>query len=884
MPPTAQKQAQAARLNPVWYHYACATVAAALVLGNMLRWAFLDAPDNYHCGALLSTGKWLDEGTYKNWQPEGCYQATLKPAALAKCLTSPSAVSATTSSNPSNRRALFIGDSTVRQLYFAAVRNIDKGVDYPKSWETDGEKHTDRKAVLTTKGGQQLTIEFWWDPYLNTTQTGDYIASRPASPASLLVMGSGLWYLRNPSSGGTTAFTRTIQDTFDTLRKRQGSPIAPLLNPWDAMTATQTNWLPGFLPSTLDAGVIAGGHDFALADAIFFVPVADPVPEKLSAERAETIFSADVEMMNAEIVTRLTQPHPPPIMVPSVFNALLVDEETSDGLHFSDRIMDKQAELMLSWRCNDVLRKEASEGACCRRYNTLRPLQALLLLYLGVWAPISCLIAPRLRPGHPLLTFIPADKVAKAISSFGIAIAYLYLADRTTIFFKEQKDWDPKIFGALMLGSLVAGLATVKNKGKDLGFLNRDITDEWKGWMQIAILIYHFFGASKISGIYNPIRVMVAAYLFMTGYGHFFFYFKKADFGFNRIAQVLVRLNLLSVVLPYTMNTDYAFYYFAPLVSWWYMIIYGTMFLGARYNDKPAFLLTKLFVCAGALTAFMYQTWMMEGLFSFLNTVFRIQWSAKEWSFRVTLDLYIVWGGMLSAYAFIKFNELRIAERPFFPALRTGAVVASVLGLIWYMWFQLTRKDKFEYNGYHAAVSCIPILSFVVLRNASSLLRTCTSQLFCFVGQISLETFILQFHGWLAADTKAILLVLPATRWRPVNLVISSIAFFWLSYKVSGATGDITSWAVGKKKKALPPPVTQGGEAIFDATQPGQENIPLMEANKENESEAYVAPEKSWRDHTVVSVLGNIGVLAQTHDSIKLGLVLLALWVANWLY
>jgi hypothetical protein len=45
--------------------------------------------------------------------------------------------------------------------------------------------------------------------------------------------------------------------------------------------------------------------------------------------------------------------------------------------------------------------------------------------------------------------------------------------------------------------------------------------------MQILILIYHITGASQVLSIYMLMRVLVSSYLFLNGFGHFNYFWKR---------------------------------------------------------------------------------------------------------------------------------------------------------------------------------------------------------------------------------------------------------------------------------------------------------------------------------------------------------------------
>jgi len=260
------------------------------------------------------------------------------------------------------------------------------------------------------------------------------------------------------------------------------------------------------------------------------------------------------------------------------------------------------------------------------------------------------------------------------------------------------------------------------------------------------------------------------------------------------------------------MRTDYLFYYFAPLVTFWFVAIYVTMRVGSSRNGSLIFLLTKVAVSASVTTALTRTPGILEFVFSLLKTLCRVDWNVVEWRFRVSLDMYAVYVGMLAGIVYVRVkNALRgntdyrafTSIRQYFRIFHLISVVLSI-GTIPVYW-AVTRRfpDKFSYNAWQPYISHFPILAYIILRNSNRHFRNFHSSVFAWLGRCSLETFTLQFHIWLAGDTKGLLsiglLKGNVDGGRRMDFVLLTAVFMWVSWQVAAATGTLTSWIIDPK-------------------------------------------------------------------------------------
>jgi hypothetical protein len=64
--------------------------------------------------------------------------------------------------------------------------------------------------------------------------------------------------------------------------------------------------------------------------------------------------------------------------------------------------------------------------------------------------------------------------------------------------------------GAAMVNGNAESSISVAPSNDKTEILNRDQTEEWKGWMQFMFLLYHYYHAEEV---YNSIRVMITCYV-----------------------------------------------------------------------------------------------------------------------------------------------------------------------------------------------------------------------------------------------------------------------------------------------------------------------------------------------------------------------------------
>jgi N-acetylneuraminate 9-O-acetyltransferase len=248
-----------------------------------------------------------------------------------------------------NRRALFVGDSSVREVFWAVARMLDPAVD-----ADSGEKHID---MAVSKDG--TTLQFIWDPFLNSSALALELASfsdatpaRDRDSAALILISSGLWYARHESVNGLKKWKDSIDEVVQHMREGRSSTH------------------------------LAG------SDLLLLAPVLTPAYDLLTDDRRETITPGKIGAMNTYLKQLSFYQGVDVFWAFDEMLKPLPHAYESSGIRIKPALAEKQADALLNLRCNSQTSKVYPfDNTCCNNYQAPNYVQWMWLVLVLVILP-----------------------------------------------------------------------------------------------------------------------------------------------------------------------------------------------------------------------------------------------------------------------------------------------------------------------------------------------------------------------------------------------------------------------------------------------------------------------------------------------------------------
>jgi hypothetical protein len=729
----------------------------------------------------MTEGEWYHSHT---WLAPGCDSRPYGVEEINSCFN--------------HSRVVIAGDASVQGLFWSMALAVDGRVKRQGPVESS-----------LRYSNPKLELRYIYDPFLNGSELLStleaYRDEKPDSP-SIMVVGTGRWHAANGMA----------QEFAGAIDRVAGITHSP--------------------DTRVPLGSRSLSEKHGPENLFLFAPLQQPYSDHPTTDPKLTTY----RHINGHLRQRYDEGA---IDVMWAFTQMTEgrrDKLIKDGPAVIDEVSRKQAEVILALRCNAKLAAKGNfpnTRTCCANWRQPNWIQTGFLMLALVVLP-SIVILDLVMP-------IFSDKarpVLRAFSGFTAMIALQYASDRTHLFeqVKRLDLVDHNLNGMLLLIALI-GLVSIRRSNspqkpslgsttpptKNQPFLSRDQTNEWKGWMQALIITYHYNKAWTALWFWEVIRLAVSSYLFLTGFGHTLFFLQKEDYSFRRVASVLIRTNLLPVTLSYVMRTRWLLYYYMPLSTFWFLVVYATLAIAPGLNKNRLTLVCKIVASATLVRTFITTHDLPETFVRLLTLTFRISFDARAFfDYRVRIDEYIVYVGMLSAVLYLRLQEALRQHSPslssrthennqsasetlrrLFPYLRTATTLLAALTLP-YFWLRVHSSFSApeQWAKWQPLLGPIPILCFVVLRNSHPVLRNYHSAAFAWLGKFSGEMYTMQNHIWLAGDQESVLRTgffrgdgtLRNDRWR--DLVVLTPVYLVACWIVGDATGVIANWFLEEEK------------------------------------------------------------------------------------